>query len=71
MLYLVIFDLTNSDEEKTIKVEEIPSYDKIEEGALPDHIQPLSSNEVEEKEDDLTLQGIPSRHNRPLTSNDI
>jgi len=63
MLYLVIFDLTNSDEEKIIKVEEIPSYDMIEEGALSDHILPLSSKEVEEKEDDLTLQGIPSRHN--------
>ena len=71
MLYLFIFDLTNSDEEKIIKLEEIPSYNMIEEGALSDHILPSSSKEVEEKEEDLTIQGIPYRHNQPLTTSDI
>ena len=40
----------------------------IEEGALSDNILPSSSKEVKEKEDDLTLKGIPSRHNSPLTT---
>ena len=71
MLYLVIFDLTNSDEEKIIKLEDIPSYNMIEEGSLSDNILLSSSKEVQEKEDDLTLKGIPSRHNQPLTTSDI
>ena len=69
--YLVCFYLTNSDEEKIIKLEEISSYNMIEEWALSDNILPSSSKEVEEKEDDLTLKGIPSRHNQPLTTSDI
>ena len=40
----------------------------IEEGALSDNILPSSPKEVEEKEDDLTLKEIPSRHNQPLTT---
>ena len=43
----------------------------IEKGALSDNILPSSSKEVQEKEDDLTLKGIPSRHNQPLTTSDI
>ena len=72
MLYLVIFDLTNSDEGKILKLEEVPCYEMIEEGSLSDHsILPSSSKEVEEKEDNLTLQGIASRNNRPQTTSDI
>ena len=56
---------------KIIKLEEIPSYNMIEKGALSDNILPSSSKEVQEKEDDLTLKGIPSRHNQPLTTSDI
>ena len=44
----------------------------IEEGALSDHsILPSLSKEVEEKQDNLTLQRIPSRNNQPLTTSDI
>ena len=43
----------------------------IEEGALSDNIPPSSSKEVQEEEDDLTLKGIPSRHNQTLTTSDI
>ena len=71
ILYLVIFYLTNSDEEKIIKLEEIPSYNMIEEGSLADNILSSSSKEVQEKEDDLTLKGIPSRHNQLPTTSDI
>jgi len=72
MLYIVVFDLTNSDEEKIIKLEEDPCYKTIEEGALSDRsILPSFCKEVEEKQDQLTLQGIPSRNNRPLTTSEI
>ena len=49
MKYLVIFDLTNSDEEKIIKLENIPSYDVLEKGNLSDNILPPSSKGVQEK----------------------
>ena len=71
MLYLVIFDKTNSDEEKIIKLEEIPSYDALEKGNLLDNILPSSSKGVQEKDNYLSLKGIPSRWNQPLTTSDI
>ena len=71
MKNLVIFDLTNSDEEKIIKLEDIPSYDALETGNLSDNILPSSSKGVQEKDNDLTLKGIPSRWNQPLTTSDI
>ena len=43
----------------------------IEKGSLSDNILLSSSKEVHKKEDDLTLKGIPSRHNQPLTTSDI
>ena len=51
-IHSVIFDLTNSDEEKIIKLEETPSYNAQE--TLTEHNLASSSKEVEEKEDHLT-----------------
>ena len=40
-------------------------------GNLSDNNLPPSSKGVQEKDDDLTLRGIPSRWNEPLTTSDI